>query len=243
MNLVIDLGNTFAKTALFQGDKILEVFKIPRMDFSRKIEKILSNYPEIKKAVVCSVLRDTEPIKKKLKNYPILDVSENPKLPFCNKYSTPESLGNDRIALAAAAAHQYPNQNCLVIDAGTCITYDLLNQNKEYLGGGISPGLRLRFDSVHKFTEKLPLITVDNNHLKLVGTSTEESLRSGIQLGFVAEIDGMISNYKSEFKDLTVILTGGDNQFLSKRLKNSIFANSNFLLEGLNHILEYNKFQ
>lgn len=244
MNLVIDLGNTFAKIAVFQNHRILETFKFSKSENDKKIKKIFQKYPEIEFSILSSVLKDDDLIKKILQKYSTLYCLDNEtKLPFINKYSSPQTLGKDRVALAAAAVYTYPKNDCLVIDAGTCVTYDVVNSKSEYLGGGISPGLQMRFNAVHKFTEKLPLIHADSNHLKLIGDSTEESLKSGIYFGFAAEIDGMISSYNSEFKDLTVILTGGDILFLSKRLKNSIFANSNFLLEGLNYILEYNKTQ
>lgn len=244
MNLVVDLGNTFAKIAVFQNYRVLEIFKVPKEEKSKKIEKIFQQYSKIEFSILSSVLKDDNSIKKILQKHSILYyLDSNLKLPFNNRYASPQTLGKDRIALAAAAVNDYSGKNCLVIDAGTCVTYDVINDKSEYLGGGISPGLQMRFNAVHKFTEKLPLIKSDSNHLKLVGDSTEEGLKSGIYFGFAAEIDGMISQYKSEFKDLTVILTGGDLLFLSKRLKNSIFANSNFLLEGLNHILEYNKIQ
>ncbi|MDN3596322.1 type III pantothenate kinase [Zunongwangia endophytica] len=244
MNLVIDLGNTFAKMAVFQNDKSMALFKVLKSEKNKKIQKIFEEYPQIEFSILSSVLNDDRLLIDFLKEKSILVyLDQKTKVPFRNKYSSPETLGKDRIALAAAAVCAFPENNALIIDAGTCVTYDLVDHESQYLGGGISPGLQMRFNAVHKFTEKLPLIHADSNHLKLVGSSTEESIKSGICFGFAAEIDGMISSYKSEFKDLTVILTGGDSLFLSKRLKNSIFANSNFLLEGLNHILEFNKNQ
>ncbi|WBL21967.1 MULTISPECIES: type III pantothenate kinase [unclassified Zunongwangia] len=244
MNLVIDLGNTFAKIAVFQNDKSVELFRVLKSEKNKKIEEIFEAYPQIEFSILSSVLYDDSSLVKFLqKRSKSILLDQQTKIPFHNKYGSPETLGKDRIALAAAAVCAYPNQNCLIIDAGTCVTYDYVNDQSQYLGGGISPGLQMRFNAVHKFTEKLPLIHADSNHLKLVGNSTEESIKSGICFGFAAEIDGMISSYKSKFKDLTVILTGGDSLFLSKRLKNSIFANSNFLLEGLNYILEFNKNQ
>jgi len=244
MNLVVDLGNTFAKIAVFQNYRLLEVFKILKSEKNKKIEKIFQKYPQIQFSILSSVLKDDDSVKKVLQKHSVLYyLDHQTNLPFINNYSSPKTLGKDRIALAAAAVYAYPKQDCLVIDAGTCVTYDIVNSDSEYLGGAISPGLQMRFNAVHKFTEKLPLIQSDSNHLKLIGNSTEECLKSGIYFGFAAEIDGMITSYISEFKDLTVILTGGDLLFLSKRLKNSIFANSNFLLEGLNYILEYNKIQ
>jgi type III pantothenate kinase len=143
------------------------------------------------------------------------------------------------LALVAAAVNQFPDKDVLVIDAGTCITYDFKNKKEEYLGGAIGPGVRLRYESLHNYTAKLPLLKVTDpkNH---IGNSTEEAIHSGVVFGILHEINGVIEEYCNIYTDLTVILTGGDAHFLSKRLKNSIFATSNFLLEGLNHILAFN---
>ena len=172
--------------------------------------------------------------------YAVFYLNHETKIPFLNKYATPETLGVDRIALISAAAKQYPQQNVLVIDAGTCITYDFLSAENEYLGGAISPGIAMRYKSLHTFTEKLPLLDANNPKI-LTGNSTTASIHSGVVNGVLYEIDGIISEYRKNYNNLTVILTGGDTHFLRDSIKNDIFANSNFLLEGLNHILEYNK--
>jgi type III pantothenate kinase len=168
----------------------------------------------------------------------------NQELPqvFSNAYATPKTLGNDRIALVSAASKLYPSQNVLVIDVGTCITFDIINSENQYLGGAISPGLQMRYRALNTFTENLPLLE-PQEEVNLIGNTTMMSMHSGVIFGIISEIDGVISMYKSQYKDLTIILTGGDSVFLCKRLKNSIFANSNFLLEGLNYILEFNKSQ
>ncbi|HZJ36686.1 MAG TPA: type III pantothenate kinase, partial [Gillisia sp.] len=168
----------------------------------------------------------------------------NQQLPqvFTNLYATPNTLGNDRIALVSAASKHFPTENVLVIDAGTCITYDFKNNKNEYLGGAISPGMEMRYKAMHNFTENLPLLDREEE-IKLIGNSTNYCMHSGVIYGITFEIDGIIAAYQGQYKDLTIILTGGDAQFLCKRLKNSIFANSNFLLEGLNYILEFNKSQ
>jgi type III pantothenate kinase len=167
-------------------------------------------------------------------------LSPQSKIPFKNSYATPQTLGPDRMALATAAFYHNPKGNTLVIDAGTCITYDMVNDYGEYLGGAISPGLYMRYNALHEYTDKLPLLTPENI-LDFIGNATESSMHSGVVNGIALEIDGVIEQYRSRFRHLTVILTGGDAQFLSKRLKNTIFAHSNFLLEGLNQLLEYNK--
>ena len=170
---------------------------------------------------------------------PILNVDATIKLPFKNLYKTPHTIGSDRLALAAAAAIQYPNINVLVIDVGSCITYDFIDKNKHFLGGGISPGLSMRYKALHTFTAKLPLLKPSPPDA-LFGDSTLSSIHSGTFGGLLKELDGVISDYKKNYTDLTVILTGGDAKLLANRLKNSIFANSKFLLEGLNSLLEFN---
>jgi type III pantothenate kinase len=160
-------------------------------------------------------------------------------MPFINSYATPKTLGVDRIALVSASVDQFPDNNVLIIDAGTCITYDFITDENVYLGGAISPGIRLRYKALNNLTANLPLLET-NQPKSIIGDSTEESIHSGVVNGVIKEIDGLIEYYKENHQDLTVILTGGDANFLSNQLKNSIFANSNFLLEGLNFLLDYN---
>jgi type III pantothenate kinase len=145
----------------------------------------------------------------------------------------------DRLALAAAATQQCPNTNTLIIDAGTCITYDFVDANAQYLGGAISPGLQMRYNALHNQTAQLPLLQPSDTN-SYIGSTTDTSIHSGVVHGIVQEIQGVISTYSSDYSDLTVILTGGDANFLRKQFKISIFANSNFLLEGLNFLLDYN---
>ncbi len=243
MNLVIDIGNTAVKMAVFQSNKLLEKYNFPRENFLEKFKILRNSFPEIEISIVSNVSNDNSVIISEVKKYfPLLEMSQNLKFPFENRYATPKSLGKDRLALVAAAVKEYPGKNVLVIDAGTCITYDLKTNEEIYLGGAISPGMGIRFKSLHKFTANLPLVT-PKPEPSLVGNSTETSILSGIINGLKMELQGTIQSYRTEFEDLTVILTGGDSQILSIPLKNSIFANSNFLLEGLNFILEFNKTQ
>jgi type III pantothenate kinase len=155
-----------------------------------------------------------------------------------NCYATPETLGIDRMVLAAGATLQFPNQNRLVIDAGTCVTFDFIDESNNYLGGAIAPGLRLRYESLHNYTAKLPLLALEDPK-DLIGKSTAESIHSGVANGLVYEIDGFIDEYRVRYSNFIIILTGGDTEFLAKRLKNTIFANSNFLLESLNQTFQY----
>jgi type III pantothenate kinase len=149
-------------------------------------------------------------------------------------------LGSDRLAASIGAYSLHPNSNVLVIDAGTCIKYNFTNFKNEYLGGSISPGIEMRFKSLEHFTSKLPLINFDASYRELIGENTKNSILSGVINGSIAEIDGIMFDYKSKFPNIICILTGGDSEFLAKRLKNSIFTHQNLVLKGLNDILNYN---
>ncbi|PQJ78900.1 type III pantothenate kinase [Polaribacter porphyrae] len=236
MNLVVDVGNTRVKAAVFNQKKIKKIFVFKKNRILSEVKKILSEF-KIEASVICSVSSLSSKKKEKLKVLlDFLEVTSRTKVQFNNLYATPNTLGVDRIALVSASINKFPNKNVLIIDAGTCITYDFISSNKDYLGGAISPGIEMRFKSLHHFTSKLPLLSAKNlDHF--TGNSTPTSINSGVINGVLQEIEGVINQYRSEFLDLTVVLTGGDTNFLSKQLKSSIFANQNFLLEGLNEIL------
>ena len=243
MNLVIDAGNTSVKTAVFQNNRMIEKQIFPKENFSVEFKKIQKNFPEIQNSIVSTVTSGGEMMIKEVKDaFPVLELDNSTAIPFVNKYASPETLGKDRIALVSSAVNTYPGKNVLVIDAGTCITYDFKTSEEVYLGGSISPGLNMRFKSLHKFTANLPLVKPEPE-AELIGNTTDTSILSGIINGIKMELKGTIESYSSQFEDLTVIFTGGDSQILSIPLKNSIFANSNFLIEGLNFILEFNKTQ
>jgi type III pantothenate kinase len=161
------------------------------------------------------------------------------KLPVRNRYKTPGTLGSDRIASVAGAAKLFPGKNILVIDAGTCIKYDFITAQKEYLGGSISPGLRMRFQALHNFTDGLPLIQ-PGKISTLVGTSTKDSVLTGVELGIVNEINGFIADYKKKFGPVKVLLSGGDAALFAGHIKSSIFAAPNLIHTGLLDILKYN---
>lgn len=241
MNLAIDVGNTFVKLGVFDNESLKLKESCAKSDFLNTLTLILNKYPSLKNCIISSVINLSENHLIKLKQqFDVLTLDHYTKIPFINKYATPKTLGIDRIALVSAAVIKYPNNNVLVIDSGTCITYDFINSKNEYLGGAISPGILMRYKSLNTFTEKLPLLEI-SAPASFIGNSTESSIHSGIINGVLNEIDGFIDQYKKSYDNLTVILTGGDTHFLRDSLKNDIFANSNFLLEGLNHILEYNK--
>ncbi len=239
MNIAIDIGNTRTKVAVFKQNQMIYNEIIKDDYLIEKLTEITTKYT-CKNAIISTVGKDkknlTETLSKKMR---VLKMSHLLKIPFKNLYATPKTLGVDRIALIAGTHKEFPNKNVLVIDAGTCITYDFINAENEYLGGGISPGIEMRYKALNHFTEKLPLLT-QTDEKTLIGDTTKTSIHSGVINGVINEIDGIIDQYKAEFKDLTIVLTGGSGNFLAKRIKNTIFAKSFLLLKGLNHILIYN---
>jgi type III pantothenate kinase len=239
MILAIDVGNTRIKGAVFEDANLVETFVFLKTQLQVSIENILNKHKKVSNIVVASVsdldkqtFLDFEELVK------IHFVSHNDPFPFINRYETPKTLGIDRLVLATGATLRFPKQNRLVIDAGTCVTYDFIDENNNYLGGAISPGLRLRYESLHNYTAKLPLLTLENPE-HLIGKSTSESIHSGVVNGLIFEIDSFIADYKALYSNFIIILTGGDTEFLAKRLKNTIFANSNFLVESLNQTFQY----
>ena len=240
MNLIIDIGNTSTKLAVFQRDKVLIAKTVEGFSLVIEVENLLKQFTEIKRGFVSSVgFLSEDELKTLEKRLPMTVLNSTLKLPFKVHYKTPNSLGADRLALMAAAATQYSGKNVLVIDAGSCITYDFIDSKKNYLGGAIAPGIQMRYKSLGDFTSSLPTLQkiVPKNS---IGNSTHDSIHSGVINGVLYEIEGTVNEYQNKYPDLTVILTGGDADFLCKQLKISIFANSDFLLEGLNFLLEFN---
>ncbi len=239
MILAIDVGNTRIKAAVFETNTLLEHFVFESKSTQKKIENILKKYPKLSHLVVASVGNlQNEAFLSFQTQVSVHIITHNDAFPFLNGYATPQTLGIDRMVLAAGATLQYPNQNRLVIDAGTCVTYDFISQDDVYLGGAISPGLRLRYQALNDYTAKLPLLSSEYPDY-FIGNSTTNSIHSGVVNGLTHEIDGFIEQYRERFLNFIIILTGGDADFLAKRLKNTIFANSNFLLESLNQTIQY----
>jgi type III pantothenate kinase len=239
MILTVDIGNTRIKGAVFEGNTQIDTFFFTKNDFQKKIKNILKTHQKITHLVVASVGDvEKESFLEFKKELNVHFISHKDSFPFFNDYETPQTLGIDRMVLAAGAIFQFPNQNRLVIDAGTCVTFDFIDDKDKYHGGAIAPGLRLRYESLHNFTAKLPLLTLESPK-DLIGKSTSQSIHSGVVNGLVYEIDGFIEEYRARYSNFIIILTGGDTDFLAKRLKNTIFANSNFLLESLNQTFQY----
>lgn len=241
MILAVDIGNTRIKCAVFENNTLKELFVFYKEETEKKIKKILEKFPKLTIAVSSSVVSEASFFTFLENNgIKVVKISHESKLPFVNAYLTPNTLGIDRIVLAAGATLKYPKTNILVIDAGTCITYDFISKDEVYFGGAISPGLQLRANALHQFTSKLPLIAIEEPS-NYVGNSTNQAILSGVVFGVVHEIEGFIAQYCSDFEDLTIILTGGDAIFLAKYIKNTIFAHSNFLLESLNALYNFTK--
>lgn len=239
MNLVIDIGNTQIKIAVFEDQNLIfkNAFNID--DIQSNLESLSTRY-KINRVILSHVARLQPEVLHYLKaQFDTLVLDSHTAVPFINKYETPQTLGVDRLALVAAAASQFKNKNVLVIDAGSCITYDFINSRSEYLGGSISPGIEMRYKAVHHFTANLPILT-RAEEIPAKGNSTNNAIHLGILEGVVLEINGIIERHIRQNQKLTVVLTGGDTIFLAKNLKSSIFAIPNFLLEGLNSILIHN---
>jgi type III pantothenate kinase len=237
--IIIDFGNTLQKLAVFD-EKHLVLKEIFQGLKPGELQRFIENNGPFRGSILSSVSNHSPEIEKILSRIgKFILLSAQTPLPIKNLYQTPETLGKDRVAAVTGAWSMFPGKNILTIDAGTCITYDLLTRKGEYLGGGISPGIRMRFQAMHTFTGKLPLVEPEDFD-ELIGRSTRESLLSGVYKGVMAEISGIIRLYMEKFDDLTIILTGGDHVYLHNKLKISIFAAPELVLLGLNEIFDYN---
>ncbi|MBD3583127.1 type III pantothenate kinase [Flavobacterium selenitireducens] len=239
MVLTIDIGNTRTKGAVYEYDAMVDYFVTTETQWQKKVSEILEKYPKIEDLVVASVGKTQEAAVEIFRGrVKIHFISHENRFPFVNKYATPHTLGIDRMVLAAGSVLKFPKQNRLVIDAGTCITYDYTDADDQYLGGAISPGIKLRYEALHSYTARLPLLQKEIPD-DAIGDSTASAIHSGVVNGAVNEIDGFIDNCRKRWPNFIIILTGGDSEFLAKQLKNTIFANSNFLLESLHLIFQF----
>lgn len=243
MRLIADIGNTKYKMFLFDGNHIVESYVNSNAQacisylnkeiiLKKTIEKcLISNVRSDADNVYCELLKVFQPI--------VLNTSL--KLPVKLKYESPETLGNDRLAAVCGAVSLHPGKDILVIDAGTAITYDIVERGKVYIGGNISPGLSIRFKALNTFTSKLPLLIIDNEKKGFVGKNTNEAIILGIQNGVMAEFNEYISKMKAKYLNPVIIITGGDLFFFDNSLKKGIFAEPNIIALGLNKILELNE--
>lgn len=239
MDLVIDIGNSLHKIGLYSEEGELELFL--QYDYLRKedLEVLLSIYP-VRHSILSSVGKEDTGLKDLLESKTIFThFSHESLLPVEIRYKNPQSLGLDRIANAVAAHMEYADENILSIQAGTCLVYDFTDRNGIYHGGAISPGLNMRFKALNYFTEKLPLYSKKEIDF-LTGTSTQQSIESGVINGVINEINGFMAQYEARYPGIKILLSGGDSAYLQKSIKNAIFVGSKFILNGLHKILKLN---
>ena len=239
--LAIDVGNTRTKFGLFESRELLHEVKVKNTDLKNN-NQIFSEF-KVERVILSSVNTEAEQaMQLEELNLPILNLTATTPLPIHLAYESPETLGKDRIAAVVGAESIIPGRNLLVIDAGSCITYDFLTSGKEYLGGAISPGVQMRLRSMNDFTNQLPLINwTGEQRPKSIGSTTISSMLSGVVNGLIAEMNGFIESYEKQYNNLKIVITGGDANFFEKELKNGIFADPNLVLIGLNEILIYNR--
>ena len=231
MSLMIDIGNTKTKYAYFVKGTIKEKGTCRTEDLS----KIIDDYSEkVKNIMLSSVKPISENIlyRPKSRGCKLIVLSSKLEMPFKITYKTPRTIGPDRLALVAGAVISFSNKPVLIIDVGTCITFDFVDSKTKYLGGSISPGLQMRLNALSNQTSALPLVRLSEPQ-DLIGGSTKESILSGVVNGAINELDGTIDAYKKRYPDTIVVITGGDASFFEKKLKNSIFADEDILLKGM----------
>lgn len=240
MNLSVDLGNTLFKVGLFDDDELTASLKVDNKEYSTLIKFIKENNFDL--AIISSVVNVPLDLSKLLerKSRKVVKLDHKINLPFKSKYLSPDTLGNDRIALVAGALSVFGGKNILVIDAGSCVTYDFVDSEKFYYGGAISPGLMVRFKSLNHYTSNLPLLSFNENVESIIGNSTKNSIYAGVIFGLLFEIEGFIREYENKYEALKIIMSGGDGSYFAKKSKYGIFVEPNLVLKGLNQILLLN---
>ncbi len=238
VSICFDFGNTRLKAAIFKQNELVEVVYFEKGDLF-EINALLDKWAPTK-TILSSVIHHDKNIENLLSErskFHLLGAST--KINFTTPVGKPETIGADRLALVAAAVDLFPNQHNLAIALGTCITYNFVNIHHEFLGGGISPGMQMRFKAMHEQTALLPLIK-PSHEFPLVGYDTKTNLLSGVILGIAAEIDGIIAAYAEKYANFNVLLTGGDISYFVRHLKKRIFADQNLIFKGLYAICEKN---
>lgn len=236
--ICLDFGNTRKKAAIFHKSKMKQSVVLAD-DSVQSIQTILDKFHP-KKSILSSVINHNPAIEELLAaQTEFHKLNHLSKLPFTVPVGKPETMGADRLALAAAAVKFFPKKNNLVIGLGTCVTYNFINKYHEFIGGAISPGMEMRLKSMNQFTAKLPLIAADSN-VPLIGYDTRTNLLAGAVLGMAKEVDGFIDAYKEKYRNFNVLLTGGDLVYLACHLKSKIFADPELIFKGLYAISEVN---
>ena len=238
ITICFDFGNTRLKAAIFKENELLEIAILSKGDEAEVAELIHKWSP--KKSILSSVIHHDKGIETLLSaktSFHLL--GPRSVINFTSPVGKPETIGADRLAIIAAAVDKFPQQHSLAISLGTCITYNFVNNQHQFLGGSISPGMQMRFKAMHEQTALLPLIT-PSSEFTLVGYDTKTNLLSGVILGIAAEIDGIIGAYEQKYAKFNVLLTGGDICYFAPHLKKRIFADQNLLFKGLYAICEKN---
>lgn len=238
MNLIIDVGNSYTKVALIEGDCIILSHRYELLG-EDEIRRLIRDHAPTRAIASIVGKANGEAIRLVKDSMPTIELLSNTPIPIVNLYETPETLGYDRLAAVIGANYLHPGRNLLVIDSGTAITFDFIDSHGRYIGGAISPGIGLRFKALNSYTSKLPLLQIPQEY-KLIGTNTRECIEAGVINGVLAEVDGYIDRVKREHPGVLTLLTGGDANFFVNKLKNSIFVNPNLVITGLNRILEFN---
>lgn len=239
MHLVADIGNTRLKLAVFDGDSIIFQKKVEKELTVHLISEVLHTY-KIDAAIVSNTSEVDQALLKLLDVLPIfIHLNHHTPIPIKNSYLAPETLGKDRLAAAVGAAKLFPGKSILFFDMGTCITMNFVDSDGRFIGGNISPGIRMRLKAMHAFTDKLPLVEIEVPK-ELVGTETVKAMQNGGIKGAFREMDSFIEEIKAEIGEIVIILTGGDAHLFENYTKNKIFAAPNLVLQGLNEILKYN---
>lgn len=240
LHLIIDLGNTRSKFAVFIEGKQTYLENVDNLNVEA-VELFLQKIRGSGSAILSTVIDIPKWLPALIEErFKLFYFTHETRVPLQNLYLTAETLGRDRLACAVGAHRLFPANNVLSIDAGTCIKYDFVNAAGDYLGGAISPGINMRLKAMNTFTARLPLVVPEGDVL-LIGRSTEESLRCGAVMGAIAEVKGMIDFYNEQYKGVKVIITGGDRKYFDNKAKNSIFAHPNLVVFGLHEILLFNE--
>ena len=239
VKLIIDIGNTVAKLVAFEGEEPIEEIKTNNETLAAL--PAFANKYHFECGIVGSVIGIPDAVEETLNSmsFPILRFTPDTPIPICNKYKTPHTLGSDRLAAAVGASILKPEKDILIIDAGTCITYDVIDAKKNYWGGNIAPGMQMRLHALHEHTVRLPLVQAEGE-VPGLGYNTETAIRSGVLRGMKYEIEGYIKSMRAKYPNLLVFLTGGDKINFDTNIKNSIFADKFIVPRGLNKILDYN---
>lgn len=243
MNLCIDQGNSRTKVALMTDDgKIINDFIYKSFSYP-EVERLFDLYP-VTDSIISSVVNIeaavVNTLSRRSQHFVLFD--HNTPVPIINRYDTPQTLGQDRLAAAVGAKSLCPNENLLIIDAGSAITYDFVTEEGEYIGGNIAPGLKMRFTMLQRMTKKLPLVEAEENELiPLFGKNTRDAIAAGVIRGVAYEVKGYMRTLREKVPHFQTFLTGGNAPYITNNVRMEMHYEKNLVLKGLNEILVYNK--